>query len=87
MGVLFGVHIIGQRRDYTWIMDKSLTRFKQKGVVLMEKRETVAQEEMERKYKELMDSIDEMEGEDERQVEAWKAVLTALVNEAFGVEH
>ncbi|MDD3185034.1 MAG: hypothetical protein PHD70_07420 [Anaerostipes sp.] len=53
----------------------------------MEKRETVAQEEMERKYKELMDSIDEMEGEDERQVEAWKAVLTALVNEAFGVEH
>lgn len=87
MGVLFGVHIIGQQRDYTWIMDKSLTRFKQKGVVLMEKRETVAQEEMERKYKELMDSIDEMEGEDERQVEAWKAVLTALVNEAFGVEH
>lgn len=33
-----------------------------------------------------LDVNNEMEGEDERQVEAWKAVLAALVNEALGVE-
>lgn len=33
-----------------------------------------------------MDSIDEMDGEDQQQVDEWKAVLVALVNEALNVK-
>lgn len=57
-----------------------------KGVVFMGKCEKVAQKEMEKKYKELMDSINEMEGENQQQVDEWKAVLVGLVNEALGVD-
>ena len=52
----------------------------------MDKIQNAAQMEMNRKYKELMDSIDEMDGEDQQQVEEWKAVLVALVNEALDVK-
>lgn len=44
------------------------------------------QKEMEKKYSELVASINEMEGDDKEQVEDCKAVLIALVNEALDID-